>query len=47
MVAPLDLLAYLPSPPLGLDESTFKVLNGELLAYASATAIVIVDVGVT
>lgn len=43
---PVDTLAHLPSPPLGASSNTAALFNGELLAYGSASSVVIVDVSI-
>lgn len=43
-MAPLELLGFLPRPPKGDGEGVAKLLNGELLAYASASSVCVVDV---
>ena len=44
--APVDVLAHLPGPqaPGRSNAGTAALLNGELLAYGSASAVVVVDV---
>jgi hypothetical protein len=44
---PVDTLAHLPSPPLRASSNTAALFNGELLAYGSASSVVIVDVSIT
>ncbi len=41
---PLELLGFLPRPPKPDTEGVAKLLDGELLAYASASSVVVVDV---
>lgn len=41
---PLELLGFLPRPPKADAGGVAKLLNGELLAYASASSVVVVDV---
>jgi hypothetical protein len=42
--APLELLGFLPRPPKADAEGVAKLLDGELLAYTSASSVVVVDV---
>lgn len=43
-VAPLDSLAHLPGPPVKGNHGAAAMHAGQLLAYAAASAVVIVDV---
>lgn len=43
-VAPLDCLAHLPGPPSKGNRGAASIYAGQLLAYAAASAVVVVDV---
>ena len=43
-MSPLELLGFLPRPPRGEVEGVAKLLDGELMAYSSASSVVVVDV---